>query len=165
MSRDRMNRVRELFEKALDLSEYDRKVFLEDACGDDRVLRREIDSLLAADEASEGFMEQPLVEHGFDLSSAGSEREGSRRRIGHYEILRRIGEGGMSEVYLAVRADDEYQTNTRRASRSRSSATISIARTCFGASGPKGRSWRGSTIPTSPSCSTAAPPKKGCRTS
>jgi serine/threonine-protein kinase len=109
MSRDRMGRVRELFEKALELCAEERTAFLDEACGNDSALRREVDSLLAADEASDGFMERPVVQHGFDLSSAGAQRAGERRRIGHYDLLRRIGEGGMSEVYLAVRADDEYR--------------------------------------------------------
>jgi serine/threonine protein kinase len=104
-----MGRVREVFEKAVELNGEEREAFLDDACADDAALRREVGSLLAADEASDGFLERPVVEHRFDRSPDATGGERARRRIGHYRLLRRIGEGGMSEVYLAVRADDEYQ--------------------------------------------------------
>lgn len=31
------------------------------------------------------------------------------RRVGAYQIVRRLGFGGMASVYLAVRADDQYR--------------------------------------------------------
>ncbi|MBV8477330.1 MAG: serine/threonine protein kinase, partial [Acidobacteria bacterium] len=31
------------------------------------------------------------------------------RRLGAYKLVKRIGQGGMAAVFLAVRADDEYQ--------------------------------------------------------
>ena len=71
-------------------------------------LRQEIESLLTADDsAGDGFMKRPR-----DLSNVGALDGGtppSAIRVDRYRVLRKIGEGGMSEVYLAVRADDSYQ--------------------------------------------------------
>src|SRR4029079_6669362 len=60
-------------------------------------LRAELEALLAADGAAEGFLE-PIVP---DLRP--------ECRIGPYRRLRELGQGGMGRVFLAERADALYQ--------------------------------------------------------
>jgi serine/threonine protein kinase len=107
MPDDRMKKIEKIFDGALQRSAAERAAFLDRACGDDDNLRREVEGLLAADSRAGEFLEQPIAEHGIELRPQGSAPGGEL--VGAYRLLRRIGEGGMSEVYLAVRADDEYQ--------------------------------------------------------
>lgn len=53
-------RITELFEEALPLSESDRGIFLREACGGDEKLRRTVASLLEADSEAGDFLETPL---------------------------------------------------------------------------------------------------------
>jgi non-specific serine/threonine protein kinase/serine/threonine-protein kinase len=93
---------RELFEQAIALPAADREPFLERHCADDR-LRAQVRALLAAHErADDGFLARSASE----LAAAAIGRPG--RRIGAYRIVREIGRGGMGAVYLATRADDEF---------------------------------------------------------
>ena len=50
MADDRQRRIRRLFELALEIPPASRAAFLRDSCGDDEELRREVESLLTADE-------------------------------------------------------------------------------------------------------------------
>ncbi len=89
----RWARVQELFLEALERPVAERSAFVEERCGDDPGLLREVTSLLRAHD--EGPV--PL---------SASARPGSRRypeRIGSYRIVRPLGEGGMGVVLLAVR--------------------------------------------------------------
>ncbi len=110
MDTNRFRKVRELFEQALERSVEECAPFLDASCGGDAELRAEVERLLAADVASGGFLEEPAV-HLPPSFAKKPETAGiaAGERIGPYKILRRIGEGGMSQVYLAVRADDEFQ--------------------------------------------------------
>ncbi len=114
MSRQRWQRVKELLDRSLDLSPDDRRAFLEDSCAGDELLRRQVESLLAEQDRAGDFLERPI----FDLGEAGdgpnsrlgdAARFDAGRRIGAYQLIRRLGEGGMGAVYLARRADDEYR--------------------------------------------------------
>lgn len=82
--------------------------FLDRSCAGDAELRRELTSLLKAD-AAPGPLEDlarevvsPLVSH-----VSGEPQPGAR--IGAYRIVRRLGSGGMGVVYLAERADGQFE--------------------------------------------------------
>jgi serine/threonine protein kinase len=101
MTPERWQRVEEIFQGTVDLPETERPSALANACAGDLELQRETTSLLEAHEAAVDFLEESALELDADVLI----REGDERRAGiriaHYEILERLGSGGMGEVYLA----------------------------------------------------------------
>ncbi len=99
-------RLERLFAEAAERPEAERESFLRGACRDDAALRGEVESLLEAHRQADGFLDRPAVggwrETPVDLGEVG-------KRFGPYRVVARVGQGGMSTVYLAVRADDEYR--------------------------------------------------------
>jgi serine/threonine protein kinase/tetratricopeptide (TPR) repeat protein len=95
MNRVDHDRVTELFLAARKLPRSDRGAFLEQQCGSDDALRREIEALLTHDDADDGFLEKPAIETAAVASRSIPER------IGAYRVIRLLGEGGMGVVYLA----------------------------------------------------------------
>jgi len=96
----RFERVREIYHAALDRPPGERAVFLDGACSGDTALRDEVLSLLAADREAGSFL--AATEVAFDtrpLGPAGATLTG--HVLGSYEVLSRLGAGGMGEVYLA----------------------------------------------------------------
>jgi len=72
------------------------------SCGDDEVLRRELESLLAVKRSSNNFFDNPplsLAAEMFAQREKKANLEG--KEISHYKIIRLLGAGGMGEVYLA----------------------------------------------------------------
>ncbi len=109
----RWQKIEALFAEAAALPVEKRDSFLETACGGDHELRAEIESLLRADEtlrdpvgaAIEEAAQNVAGTHGAD-ASVTPVAEGDR--IGPYRLIDVLGRGGMSTVYRAVRADEEY---------------------------------------------------------
>jgi eukaryotic-like serine/threonine-protein kinase len=87
--------IERLFELAIEHAPAERAVFLDRACSDPDV-RRELESLLRADAEAGQFLQPPLPACTLGL------------RIGHYRLVRKIGEGETSSVYLAFRDDGQY---------------------------------------------------------
>ena len=77
----------------------ERTAYLGAACGDDNVLRGRVEALLKAHQQAGSFLEIPAVDVNVTLD--GSQIEGPGTKIGRYELLSLIGEGGMGLVYLA----------------------------------------------------------------
>ena len=105
---ERWNTVKELFQAASQLPPDDRASFLEDGCGADHGLRTEIESLLEAEERSLPWIDGHVFEATAGLWASRLDRlEGLR--IGPYRLVRELGRGGMGAVYLALRADEQFQ--------------------------------------------------------
>lgn len=105
MTAERWQQVKAIFNAAHERAPADRAAFLAEACAGDEALRREVESLLAADEREGDFMNQPVVPvppavANTELVAEQAELE-TGRMIRHYQIERRLGAGGMGVVYLA----------------------------------------------------------------
>jgi serine/threonine protein kinase len=101
MTPERWLLIKELFHAALVLAPDERAAYLDEACDGDLSLKAEIESLIAAHEDSEHFLETTTA----DLDEAVQADDQSEplvgRSIGPYNILARLGAGGMAAVYLA----------------------------------------------------------------
>ncbi|MEM7350816.1 MAG: serine/threonine-protein kinase [Acidobacteriota bacterium] len=106
MDTERWRQVEEIFLAAVDLDREARAKVLDETCRDDPALRNEVEELLASDSEATQTIESMVASSAHHLASA-SPMVG--RRIGRYELMRELGRGGMGAVYLARRADREFE--------------------------------------------------------
>src|SRR5215470_12778516 len=101
-TQERWGRIERLWNAALEREQSERAAFLAEACEGDEELRREVESLLRFDLRAEHFIESPALEVAARAQAEAQEVTLIGRMIGHYRILSLLGEGGMSQVYLAL---------------------------------------------------------------
>ncbi|MGE0554019.1 MAG: protein kinase [Gemmatimonadales bacterium] len=103
MTQARHQRIRELFDAALGVEADRREAWLREACGGDDELAGEVGSLLAAHGDADQFLEPSSGPAGRVVADPliGT-------RVGPYQLVSRLGRGGMGAVYVGLRADDSY---------------------------------------------------------
>lgn len=109
MTPDRWQQVNEVFNAAMEREPEEQAAFLDEVSAGDEVLRREVESLIAYNEQECSVVDNLPFEIPGHLLSEDAAGTMLGRLIGQYKIIREISHGGMGAVYLASRADDQYQ--------------------------------------------------------
>lgn len=116
---NRWQQIDALFGEALDLAPAERLRWLDQRCAGDPDLRARVQALLEAAGQAGDFLERPAETY-LGEETAKALRSGSRdrsvepeptrtgERVGPYRVLHEVGTGGMATVYLADRADGQF---------------------------------------------------------
>ena len=111
----RWARIEAVLDEVLNRDPLEWHALLNERCGGDKELRAEVESLLRVAEPASQFLDSPPANAAAAL--VADEKHGPQslaleayvgRRVGAYRIVRQLGRGGMSYVFLAERADGDY---------------------------------------------------------
>ncbi len=100
-SREQWQRIKAIFNSAKECAPAARPDYLNEACGNDELIRREVETLLAADESNDDFLHAPAYEFAAGMLAEDKSEFAAGQSVGPYTILSLLGSGGMGEVYLA----------------------------------------------------------------
>jgi predicted Ser/Thr protein kinase len=95
---ERLRQIEELYHMAGERTPGEREAFLKDVCANDAELLRAVLALLAQDSGA-GPMQRPVIE--LAASLLNDTRWTAGTKVGPYQIVGRLGQGGMGEVFQA----------------------------------------------------------------
>ncbi len=109
MTSDRNKRIEDLLYEAMKLDPAERSRFLSEACVDDPPLKVEIKSLLKASEETGQLPQKPIMDEIAEIAASDVHSSGTNEVeppfpfdcLGKFKLIRRLGGGGMGDVYLA----------------------------------------------------------------
>jgi tetratricopeptide (TPR) repeat protein len=106
-SSERYQRLRAIFEAALQRGAGTRDAYVADACADDAELQRDVRRLLAAHADASSFLEQPAAALSAFVDAAGDSAADEKPiaagvMVGPYCIVSLVARGGMGSVYRAT---------------------------------------------------------------
>ncbi len=101
-------KIKSIFESAIELPYNQRHDFVDKECLGNESIKQEVEALLFAFENSGSFLEEPGIDFTY-LQNIDEDDLFIGKQFGAYKIEKKIGTGGMAYVYLARRADNEFE--------------------------------------------------------
>ncbi len=105
MKKDKWQKVKEVFNEAVELPLNERQKFLDEKFNGNDELRREVEKMLDADNEDSN---DTLEENAYELLTQNNSPK-HPTQIGNYKIIKEIGRGGMGAVYEAVRENADFK--------------------------------------------------------
>lgn len=101
MTPERLRKVEEIYHAVLEVLPPARKEFLQNFCGEDDELRREVESLLSFEKSFDRLIDEPPKSLVAEIFSEDENAAIIGKQINQYKVLSILGEGGMGKVFLA----------------------------------------------------------------
>jgi eukaryotic-like serine/threonine-protein kinase len=109
MDADRWNRLNAVFNGALERDVTDREAFVREACAGDEALAEEAARLLRAHARAPAALGTAVFAAAVNAISSEDDHQAVGAEVGPYRLIEEIGRGGMGVVYVAERADHQYE--------------------------------------------------------
>src|SRR2546426_7517757 len=101
MTPERYREVGQVFRAAAEIPPDRRDAFLNAACGDDKALRQDVESLLVQHSRGEGWIDGRALDVAAQALASRPSESWVGRQVHHYQVSSLHGRGGMGEVYRA----------------------------------------------------------------
>ena len=113
MDPDRWRVIERVLDEALAHEPEQWPAVLDETCSNDPELRSEVESLLRRTSSAQSFLDSPpfVIAAAIvaESKNGGEDANAAGRRVGVYRLIKEIGRGGMSRVFLAERADGQFE--------------------------------------------------------
>ncbi len=113
MDTQRWQRIGAIFDEMVEAPADARAALLDRLCGDDTTLRHDVETLLAADGAADRFDRGVDSARNFVVADWAENGDvhavHASERVGPWRLIEELGRGGMGVVWLAERADGQFE--------------------------------------------------------